>query len=202
MNAFFAIDCATVLDTQIRGESSLQIAAYSPEHGLFRASKRISAKRTGALPDIFDDISLDCEAASPSALKFVREFSRTKRRAGIAESYDAFEQASLIAQTVLKNGGHIEDSRSLSNRLRLSLDAIDAGRPPVSVRLKFMYLLARDEGYPVREDFYRKLPPPQKELFSTLVKTPSEELRELESRARDMLEKLCRWIYAETDIAE
>ena len=65
-----------------------------------------------------------------------------------------------------------------------------------------MYLLARDEGYPVREDFYRRLAAPQKELFSALVKTPSGELREFETRARDMLEKLCRWIYAETDIAE
>ena len=65
-----------------------------------------------------------------------------------------------------------------------------------------MYLLARDEGYAVKEDFVRRLGQSNAELFGILIKNPSSELREFKSRSVDMLEKLCDWIYSSTDIAE
>ena len=190
------------MDREIRSESSLYIAVYAPETGLLRTMKRLSAKRTAALPDLFDDIALDCEATSPAALQFVKDFSLKKRRVEIASSYEAFEQAALIAKTVLKNGGHIENSAQLSARLRMSLDAIAEGSPAEIVRLKFMYLLARDEGYAVKEDFVRRLGSSNAELFGILIKNPSADLREFNSRAADLLERLCAWIYSSTDIEE
>lgn len=202
MKSYLSIDCATVVDREIRGESSLYTVVYAPDAGLLRTMKRLSAKRTSPLPDLFDDIALDCEASSPTALQFAKDFSLKKRRTEIASSYEAFEHAALIAQTVLRNGGHIENSAQLSQRLRMSLDAIAEGSPAEIVRLKFMYLLARDEGYAVREDFVRRLGRANAELFGILIKNPSSELREFKSRAVDMLEKLCAWIYSSTDIAE
>lgn len=202
MSQFLSIDCATVVNREIRGENSLYIIAYSPTHSLMQTMKKIPSKKTSVMPDLFDDISFDCEMSSPTSLKFIREFSIKKRRTAVAASYDSFEQAALIAQTVLANGRHIEDSATLSHRLRMSLDSIAEGAPAEIVRLKFMYLLARDEGYAVREDFYARLPAQKKELFSVLIKTPSAELKEFKTRSANILESLCRWIYANTDIQE
>ena len=201
MSALANINCATVLNRETRGENSLYIVAFSPEHAIVQAIKKIPAKRTGTLPDIFDDISAVCDSASPTALKFIREFSVLKRRHEIASDYNSFAQAALITQTVLKNGRHIEDSETLSKRLRASLDSIVAGAPAEAVRLKFMYLLARDEGYPVHEDFLRRLTQKEINTFSTIIKTPSRELAALKAEASNLLEALCGWICSNTDIA-
>ena len=56
--------------------------------------------------------------------------------------------------------------------------------------------------FAVKEDFFESLPEGKREMFSLFVKTPSSELREFRSRASDMLDALCRWIYANTDISE
>ncbi len=202
MNCPFAIDNATVLDREIRGESSLYITAFSGDCGLVRMMKKISAKRTGVLPDLFDDISANGESETPTSLKFLREFSILKRRNDIALNYDSFENASQISLTTMKNGGHIEDTQTLAFRLRTALDAIAAKSPPIITRLKFMYLLVRDEGYPVREDFYANLQPAQRELFSLLIKTPSNQLGEFQTRAFSLLEKFLIWTYSNTDIIE
>ena len=146
-------DDMTVLFRDLRGESSLYIEAFSGRLGALSMMKRISAKKTSALPDIFDDIEASLNPSSSGDLKFVGGFEIRRRRTAIASDYGAFEDAAAIAGVVRRNGRHIEDTARLSARLRRSLDAIDAGMPSQAVRLKFLYLLVRDEGYPVREDF-------------------------------------------------
>ena len=202
MNLPFSADCTTVLDREIRGESSVYITAYDSSLGLMRLMKKCSAKKTAYLPDLFDDISVNGEMHSPTALKFVRDFTIHKRRSEIATNYNAFEQACLIALTVAKNGTHIEDSARLSNQLRMALDAIANGANGEIVRLKFMYLLAKNEGYAVKEDFYARLPQPKKDLFSALIKSPASELKEFSTRVSPILESYLNWLYSNTDIIE
>jgi len=201
----FDISTATVLGKEVRGEDMLHVTAFSDTLGALLFIKKISSQKTSQQPDLFDDISGTADApqsAEGSTLRFLRDFEITRRRAGIAKSYDALEQASMLAQCAAKNGRHVENCAKLSARLRRALDAMDAGAPPHVVSLKFMYLFARDEGYPIIEDFFNGLSEPKRALFSALVKTPAGECAELSTRAVDMLEEMCRWIYAETDIIE
>jgi hypothetical protein len=65
-----------------------------------------------------------------------------------------------------------------------------------------MYLLAKNEGYPVKEDFYARLPQPQKELFSLLIKLPALELKDYATRTEPVLESYLNWLYSNTDIIE
>lgn len=195
-------DDMTVLFRDLRGESSLYIEAFSGRLGALSMMKRISAKKTSALPDIFDDIEASLNPSSSGDLKFVGGFEIRRRRTAIASDYGAFEDAAAIAGVVRRNGRHIEDTARLSARLRRSLDAIDAGMPSQAVRLKFLYLLVRDEGYPVREDFFARLSENEKRLFAVIVNTPSAELSDFKAYSRDMLEKFCRWISESTDIEE
>lgn len=192
----------TVLLRDLRGESSLYVEAFSGALGALALIKKISSKKTSALPDIFDDIEAVLNPSSSGDLKFVGAFEIRRRRTAIASDYGAFEDAAAIAGVVRRNGRHIEDTARLSARLRRSLDAIDAGMPSSAVRLKFLYLLARDEGYPVREDFFARLSGTEKRLFAAIVKTPSAELADFKAYSREMLGKFARWISESTDIEE
>ena len=189
----------TVLRRDLRGESSLYIEAFSGKLGLLSVIKKISSKKTSVLPDIFDDIDVVLNSASGGGgLKFLGDFEILRRRTRIA--YEAFEDAAALAEVALKNGRHVEDTSKFSIRLRKSLDAIDAGNPSAIVRLKFLYLFARDKGYPVKEDFFAGLSGVEKRLFAALVRTPSAELFELKAHSRGMLEKFLEWLERFTDI--
>ena len=202
MNIPFSTDCATVLNREFRGETSVYITAFAHDLGLMRMMKKCSAKKTSSLPDLFDDIAIAGEMQSPTSLKFARDFDIIKRRNDIATNYDSFEQACKISLSVVKNGAHIENSARLSTQLRSALDAIANGASAEIVRLKFMYLLAKNEGYPVKEDFYARLSQPQKELFSLLIKLPALELKDYATRTSPILESYLNWLYSNTDIIE
>ena len=200
MSQSFDIQNATVLTREIRGEDLLYIVALSQNCGIVQMMKKISAKKTAQMPDIFDDINVLADADSQSALKFMREVDIIKRRTSIGSNYECFNHASMIAECALKNGRNIEDFTTLSARLKKALDALATNLPPAAIHLKFLYLLVRDEGYAVREDFYEKLTSPKKNLFAVIIKTPSENLREFESRTEEMLDNLNGWILNNTDI--
>ena len=202
MNIPFSTDCATVLDREFRGETSVYITAFAHDVGLMRMMKKCSVKKTSSLPDLFDDIAISGEMQSPTSLKFARDFDIIKRRNDIATNYNSFEHACKISLSIVKNGAHIEDCAKLSTQLRSALDAIANGASAEIVRLKFMYLLAKNEGYPVKEDFYARLPQPQKELFSLLIKLPALELKDYATRTEPVLESYLNWLYSNTDIIE
>ena len=201
MGGEVSADDITVLRRDLRGESSLYIEAFSGKLGLLCVIKRISSKKTSVLPDIFDDIDAVLNSASGGGgLKFLGDFEILRRRTRIAANYEAFDDAACLADVALKNGRHVEDTSKFSIRLRKSFDAIDAGNPSAIVRLKFLYLFARDEGYPVKEDFFAGLSGVEKRLFAALVRTPSAELFELKAHSRGMLEKFLEWLERSTDI--
>ena len=82
-------DDMTVLFRDLRGESSLYIEAFSGRLGALSMMKRISAKKTSALPDIFDDIEASLNPSSSGDLKFVGGFEIRRRRPEIASAFRA-----------------------------------------------------------------------------------------------------------------
>lgn len=196
----FEILSATVIDREIRGESSVFITVFSENCGFVQMMKKTSAKKTSQIPNLFDDISAFARADTPGSLKFMRDFEVLRHREGIAASYETFEAASNLAGCTAKNGRHIEDCGLFSRRLKRALDALSVGMPPPIVEIKFLYLLARDEGYAVREDFYAGLASDKKRIFSDILKMPPAELGELRQRAYGLLEQLRVWICANTDL--
>ena len=196
----FEIVQATVLDREVRGENSVFITAFAENCGLVQMMKKASAKKTSQIPDFFDDISAFAQADSPTSLKFMRDFETIKQRKNIAASYECFSSASNLTQCAVKNGRHIEDCGLFSRRLKRALDALAAEMSPPIVEIKFLYLLARDEGYAVREDFYAGLPPEKKLLFAEILKFPPSELGGFSRRAESLLELFKMWIAANTDL--
>ncbi len=196
------ISLATILNKEARGESSLYISAFSDTLGLFAIMKRASSKGTSRLPDIFDDITGNATSKTSDSVKFLGEFEILESRRGIALNYDAFSQASAICKCLLRNGRHLENSAEISQILRRALDTIAKGAPAKIARLKFMYLLAKNEGYPVKEDFYASLSNERANLFANIIKTPTNQCVDFADKSEEILDIFLKWIYARTDILE
>ncbi len=191
-----------MLDREVRGESSLYLSVFSDSLGFCCTIKRMSGKLTSIAPDIFDDISAKANSVESDSPKFLGEFEILKRRGKIALNYDSFMQASEVCKCVLKNGRHIEDAPKLSRLLRRTLDAIDMGAPAIIARLKFMYLFARGEGYPVKEDFIASLSRDNAEMFMEAIRTPAADCTGLSENMGGLPEKFFMWIRSNTDIRD
>lgn len=192
--------CSTVLDKSLMGESTLHIRVLCESRGLALLLKRVSASRASLVPDLFDDISFEAERAKMGGLLFLRSHEILKSRSRLAEDYEAFSGAARISGIVLKNAAHMADCSRLSRRLRAALDSLSDKNPPPIVTMKFLYLMVRDEGYAVHQDFFPKLPEAKRNLFAAALRTPSSQMREFSSRIESLLESFERWTVLNTDI--
>ena len=191
-----------VLSKSLSGESGLLYKLLSPEDGLLTVYKRASAKKTSQLPDFFDEISADASKAKNGDMLFLNEFEIQKRRTGIARNYDSFCVASDITKLLLHNSRYLEHFDSVYAALSGALDALDAGACADAVKIKFLYVFVRDEGYPVKESFARSLNDEDYALLVKILKTPSLECRIEENESARLLMHLERWMYSSTDVEE
>ena len=162
--------------------------------------KRLSNSKTSPLPDLFDDIDGFTYISSEQSPKFLHDFQIIKRRLNLIKRYDAFQIASEIADKIIKNARNIEDIPRLYFYTHKAIDALDSLLSPQAVRIKFLYALTKQEGYPVIEDFYENLSKPMQQLFAYIVKTPTKDMPEIDSRAEAIADKFVDWIKFNTDI--
>jgi hypothetical protein len=134
---------------------------FSAEHGNLLAMQRVprKASATHVAPDLFDEVSAMLESSNQGRTWFVKEIRITTRRSGIGRSYDALRFASALASVVSRNPVHEESRGSVARMLGTALDALASGARPDAVHLKSLYLFARDEGYPVQQEWMPSLSP-------------------------------------------
>jgi hypothetical protein len=128
---------------------------FSPEHGNLLALQRVPRRHSPAhvAPDLFDAVAVMLESSNQGRSWFVKEARIARRRSGIGRSYDALRFASALAAVVSRNPVHEESRGSVARMLATALDALDSGARPDAVHLKSLYLFARDEGYPVTQEW-------------------------------------------------
>jgi len=151
---------AFVIEKRPPADAFQRFGLFSAEHGnllvLQRVPKRPSA--THVAPDLFDEVSAILESSSQGRTWFVREVRIARRRAEIGRSYDALRFASALASVIGRNNVHEDSRASVALLLRTSFDAFAAQERPDVVHLKSLYLFARDEGYPVKQEWLPSLP--------------------------------------------
>lgn len=132
---------------------------FSAEHGNLLALQRVPRKASGShvSPDLFDEVSGMLESSNQGRTWFVKELRITTRRSGIGRSYDALRFASALASVISRNPVHEESRGSVARMLGTALDALATGPRPDAVHLKSLYLFARDEGYPVKQEWLPSL---------------------------------------------
>ena len=194
---------AIILDKENRGESSVMLTAFSSEKGLMYLFKRMSGKKTSLIPDLFDEIT--CKIRQPDftgniPVTFLQSFEIIKHRQGISTSYNKLCSASDISLIVKHNGENINETHSLYSLLSKTFEGIEKTKNMPAVQIKFLYLLTKEQGYAIKEDFFQSLSNDDKTTFAHILKTPSQNLDEHIYQAEKLNEMLKRWIQENTDI--
>jgi len=193
---------AIVLDRESRGENGVMLTALSPECGLVFLYRRISAKKTSLVPDIFCEISADTQTPQMSdngLVHFVKDFRTVKSRDKISLSYEKLCDASEIASVVKLNGANIDETPLLFDLLGKALDGVAEFENTAAVKIKFLYVLAKEQGYAVKEDFFGRLSQADRQSFAKILKTPVAELP-ADAAMQRLYESLRRWTAENTDI--
>lgn len=163
---------AFVLRKQPPADSFQAFTLYSAEQGTLSALQRLSRRSPDATLDLFDEASLVLESSNQGRSWFIREVRLLHRPEGIGRSYECLRLASALADLIARNPGP-EDSRpAIAELLRTALAAFAAGLRPDIVYLKSLYRFARDEGYPLRQQWFPSLTEPDRAAVATLLNQP------------------------------
>jgi hypothetical protein len=171
-------------------------AVFSAEHGALSILHRMPKKQgTATVLDLFDEVSLQLETSNQGRTYFVKDARLIARHAEIGRSYESLRLASALAALVARNTVSEESRSGVAALLRSAFAAFGTSDRPDVVHLKSLYRFARDEGYPVKEQWFPTLPVADRDAVVTLLNRPVAEQTasvELVTRIQRRLEEYLR----------
>ncbi len=195
---------ALVLCIASSGESFQKIDVLTKESGYILCLQRISKKNPLlGRPDLFDTASMQLESSRQGKARFVKEYQLLQRRSSIGNSYRKLHHASAFCSLIVHNAPHMADPTLLYEITERTLDAFAEKESPEIVSLKALYLLLKDEGYPVRESWWTKLPSylqaPARQLINDPLPETAAAGEQLEL-CSEITQNLRSWLGRETDL--
>lgn len=192
---------AVLLRQRPHGEKFSSLAFLSAEHGMLHSLSRQSNKPTfSTKPDLYDQANVILEISKSGTVYFLKDFELTKKRAGIARSYKALSSAADLSHLFLSNPTHDENSSAHFELAGKCLDALDRNAIPDAVIIKCLYLYTRDEGYPVKEEWFESLSQRESSAASTILNNPLDKIAIENSSIQSSLHSLRNYIELRTDI--
>ena len=182
---------------------------FSAEHGALlvhqRLPKRSTAKpgKTGATSialDLFDEVSLRLESSNQGQTWFVQEVRLITRHADIGRGYETLRHASALAALVARNPVHEDSRTAVADLLRTAFASFASGARPDLVWFKSLYLFARDEGYPVKQQWFPTLPAADREAVATLLNRPLAEQTATAAAVARLQRRLEEYLTGHTEI--
>lgn len=183
-------------------ESFQSFTAFSAEHGVLLILQRISKKPTnGTLAlDLFDEVSLNLESRNQGQTWFVKESRLLTRHTQIGRSYEVLRLASALASLVARNPVPEESRTDVAKLMRKAFESFATNDRPDLVWFKCLYRFARDEGYPIKEEWFPTLPAADRADVVTLLNRPlAEQTASVESVAR-LTKRLVEYLKGHTEI--
>jgi hypothetical protein len=176
---------AFVIEKRPPADAFQALGLFSPEHGNMLVLQRIARKpsATQVSPDLFDEVHALLESSNQGRSWFVREVRILTRRSSIGRSYDSLRFASALVSVISRNAVHEESRLQVALLLRTALDAFGAADRPDIVHLKSLYLFARDEGYPVKQEWLPSLAAPERRVATAVL---TLKLRDQDCSAGDV----------------
>ncbi len=165
---------ATLLVLRKSGENGQLLTFLSPTHGLLQAFKRTASSRSAKqpAPDLFDEVSLTLEPAREGEMLFVREYLVRHRRTKIGESYQALLFASRFALLLSRHLFTTEEAPEWHALLQQTLTAWETNLRPDAAYFKSLYLFAKKQGIPVKEEWFPELRPDQLTKIAAILREP------------------------------
>jgi hypothetical protein len=182
-------------------DSFEQITVFSSENGILHCLRRLSQSKTSSTPlDLFDEAELWLESSNQGRSWFVKEHRFVQRHEGIGRSYEALRTAAALTTLLARNPSADESRPAITALLRSSLSALAAGGRPDIIWLKSLYSFLRDEGYPVKQQWWPDLPPADREVAAQMLNQPlAAQTAESPVVAR-INRRLEDWVRAETEL--
>lgn len=164
---------AFVLLKRPPSDSFQTLTVFSAEHGTLLALQRLPKKSapTATVLDLFDEAALVLESSNQGRTWFVKEARLVLRAEAIGRSYEALRLASALTALVARNNVHEESRPAVAELLRGALAAFGGPRPDI-VYFKSLYRFARDEGYPLKQQWFPTLPSADRTTVATLLNQP------------------------------
>jgi hypothetical protein len=166
---------AFVLGKKPPADTFETLTLFSSEHGAQIAFQRVSRKSPGqgVNLDLFDEVSLVLESPSQGGTgRFLKEARLITRYSEIGRNYDVLRYASFLATLVSRNAVPDESRAAVYALLRQAFSAFASATRPDIVYFKSLYLFSRDEGYPVKQEWFPTLPSADRETVVTLLNMP------------------------------
>lgn len=181
---------AFVLGKRPPADAFQSFTVFSAEHGPLLVLQRIAKKSAGAAValDLFDEAALILESSNQGRTWFIKEARLIRRHGDIGRSYEALRQTSALAALVARNPGDEASRAAVAELLRAAFAAFAAGVRPDVVYFKSVYRFARDEGYPLKEQWFPTLPSADRAEVAKLLNRPLAE----QSAAPDAVVRLQR----------
>jgi hypothetical protein len=191
-------------------DSFEQLTAFSSEHGVLHCLRRFAAGKTRASPkstqetstpiDLFDEAELWLESSNQGRTWFIKEHRLIQRHDGIGRSYETLRAAAALSTLIARNTVADESRDQVCNLLRTTLTTLAAGGRPDITWLKALYCFLRDEGYPVKQQWWPELPTDDREIAAQLLNQPlAAQTADAPAVAR-ISRRLEDWVKAETEI--
>lgn len=167
---------AWILQKSPPKEAFQPAAAYSAEHGTLRILQRVPRKPTpNHIPlDLFDHADLLLDAGS-NGTWFVKEVRLQHRHTGIGQNYRRLQHASAFTSLIARNPVHEESRAAVAGLIGTALAAFATSDRPDVVGFKSLYCFARDEGYPLKQQWWPTLPREDRNDVATLLNQPVAE---------------------------
>ena len=179
-----------------------QVLLFSAEGGQLLCFQRLSSRQPAVPLDLFDEVAATLTSTNQGRTWFFGEVRVQRRFAGIGLSFAALQEASAFARVLTRNQVHEESRPAVLALLGTALQAWSDGRRADAVALKALYTFARDEGYPVKEDWAASLRGSDLENARRVLNEPLAALAAIDadSVAR-LLESLRRYLRGHAELA-
>jgi hypothetical protein len=198
---------ALVLLKQPPADAFQTFTVFSDEHGGLLAIQRLPKKNAPASValDLFDDAAFLLESSNQGRTWFVRESRLIARHDGIGRHYESLRFASTLAALVARNPVPDESRAPVAALLRTAFAAFAKSTRPDLVYFKSLYRFARDEGYPVKQEWLAGLPVADRTEAGRLLATPLATLAEAQPATPDapaatLLRRLEDYLRTHTEI--
>ncbi len=204
---------AFILAKQPSGSDSFeQLTAFSGEHGVLlclmrspkpnpaTSARRSSVPRSEGCLDLFDEAELWLESSNQGRTWFIKEHRFIQRHTGIGRSYDALRAAAALATLISRNPVPDESRPSIADLLRSNLTALASGGRPDIAWLKALYCFLRDEGYPVKQQWWPELPAADRDTAAQLLNQPLAAQTADAATVAKITRRLEDWVHAETEL--
>ncbi len=193
---------ALVLDKRAPTESFQGFTVFSADHGPLMILQRVVRKPSAGQVslDLFDEASFLLETSNQGHSWFVKEVRMLSRKPGIGRGYETLRHACLLAQLVLRNPA-AEDGRGRVYALvQTALEAFSTSNRPDIVYFKSSYRFARDEGYPLKQQWLPTLTARDQSTATALLTRPVAELETPASHVEQLQHRLQDYLRSHTEI--